>query len=199
VSFASLMRRRRMTRSFRQEPVEHGLLVELLDTARRVPSAGSSQGFDFLVLEGAEQVSEYWDATLTASRRPGFRWQGLLKAPVLVLVYADADAYLRRYAEHDKATTGLGDGRSAWSTPYWLVDASFAALALQLAAIEKGLGVLFFGVFDHKDAVAEVFGVPDGVEVVGAIAIGWPAEDEPGRSAGRSRRPVDESIHWGRW
>ena len=37
-------------------------------TAERKPSAGFSQGFEFLVLEGAEQTARYWEAMLPAGR-----------------------------------------------------------------------------------------------------------------------------------
>jgi len=196
------MRARRMTRSFSGEPIDEATIESLLDIARRVPSAGSAQGFEFLVLSGTDDVGRYWDVTLPQAKRPGFRWQGLLRAPLLVLVYAHAEAYVQRYGEPDKASTGLGEGREAWSTRYWLVDASFAALGLQLAALDAGLGVLFFGVFDHQEAVATEFGVPESHEVVGAIAIGHPDggdDEEPGRSAKRARRPLDDIVHRGNW
>lgn len=196
------MRARRMTRSFSEEPIDEAVVESLLDTARHVPSAGSSQGFEFLVLADREQIDRYWDVTLPGAKRSGFRWQGLLRAPLLVVVYADADAYVARYGEADKSSTGLGFDRDAWSTPYWLVDASFAALGLQLAAIDAGLGVLFFGVFDHEKAVADEFGVPASLEVVGVLAIGHPDggdDTEPGRSVSRLRRPLDDMVHRGNW
>ena len=172
MSFGDLIRSRRMTRDFSPEPLAPGLIDELLDNARRVPSAGNTQGFEFLVLATPDHVSRYWDPPLPEPRRRSFGFPGLLRAPVLVVVYADPLAYVDRYSEPDKATTGLGEGVAAWTTPYWLVDASFAALALQLAAIDVGLGVLFFGLFDRATAVAERFGVPEHMEAVGTVAIG---------------------------
>ncbi|MDG2112762.1 MAG: nitroreductase family protein, partial [Actinomycetota bacterium] len=153
MEFADLVRRRRMTRSFLDRPVEPEVLDRVLEAARRVPSAGNSQGFDFVLLEGPSETALYWDATMPAERRTSFRWQSLLGAPVIVTVWADPGRYVERYAEQDKERTGLGEGAEAWTTPYWLVDASFAAMALQYAAIDEGLGVLFFGMFDHAAAV----------------------------------------------
>ena len=63
MDFAHLIRKRQMTRSFRSDPVPKAVLDRILDRARRVPSAGNTQGFDFLVLEGAE-TARYWDITL---------------------------------------------------------------------------------------------------------------------------------------
>lgn len=200
MELSELLRTRRMTRSFTTEPVDPAVVDRVLDLGRRVPSAGNTQGFDFLVLDTPDATARYWDATFPASRREGFRWPSLFEAPVLVVVWADPGAYVRRYAEPDKARTGLGAGADRWATPYWTVDASFAALAVQLAAQDAGLGVLFFGMFDHAEAVADEFGVPADREPIGTIALGWPADGgEPGRSQGRSRRSAASLVHRGVW
>ncbi len=194
-----------MTRAFSPRPVEPELLDSLLDTARRVPSAGNSQGFDFLILSTSEAIERYWSTTFRPEARAGFEWQQLFEAPVLVVIYADSAAYVSRYGEPDKVRTGLGEGPQAWATPYWLVDASMAALALQLAAIDAGLGVLFFGLFDHADAVASEFGVPSHREVVGTVAIGYAADTgggdvvSAGRSSVRARRDLEEVVHRNNW
>lgn len=190
-----------MTRAFLDVPVDPELVDRVLDLGRRVPSAGNSQGFDFVVLEGPDQTARYWEAALPPDRRAGFRWQGLLAAPVLVVVYADADAYVDRYARDDKAATGLGTSPDAWPVPYWTVDAAFAAMVLQLAALDAGLGVLFFGLFDRAAAVGAALGVPAGRQAIGTVAIGWPdpCRAEAGRSASRPRRALDEVVHRSGW
>lgn len=224
-SFFDLARRRAMTRSFSAEPVPEELLVELLDVARRVPSAGNTQGFDFVVLSGATQTERYWRASFAPEARAQFAFDGLFRCPVLVTVWADPSAYLRRYSEPDKAQSNLGRSREAWATPYWTVDASFAAMALQYAALSVGLGVLFFGMFDHAEAIATALRVPADREPVGVVALGWPAADEggperspapntdasehratvarAGRSASRPRRPLTDGaarqVHFGGW
>ncbi len=199
MEFSDAVRARRMVRAFTDAPVDPGVIDHLCDLARRAPSAGNSQGVDLLVLEGPGQVGAYWDVTLPEPRRAAFRWPGLVAAPALVLVVTDPDAYVRRYAEADKAATGLGAGEDAWSVPYWWVDAGAAAEHLLLGAVEAGLGACLFGLFGHEAAVADAFGVPPGRRIVAAIALGHPAEDAPGRSSGRSRRPLGDVIHRGRW
>lgn len=216
-AFGDLARRRKMTRHFLADPVDDALLMRILDTARRVPSAGNSQGFDFVVLRGSTETARYWDITLPTERRESFRWDGLLVCPALVTLWADPQAYIDRYGETDKERSGLGSGTEAWSTPFWTVDAAFAALALQYAALDEGLGVLFFGMFDHAAAVAAALGVPPAHEPVGVVALGWPdrlaeMSSEPAASQDRPRRPLfaDEPsesdtaadrplVHWGRW
>ncbi len=191
-----------MTRAFLADPVPSALLDGVLDAARRAPSAGFTQGIDLVVLEGPTQTERFWDVSLPAGeRRDGFYHPGLLQAPVLVIPVCDPDAYVRRYAEPDKAVTGLGKGRDRWPVPYWTVDASFAAMALQYAAVAAGLGVLFFGTPEGLGGALEGLGVPAGHEAVGAVAIGWadPEAQVRGSAATRTRRPLAEVVHRGGW
>lgn len=188
-----------MVRAFGPDPVDPVVVTELCDLARRAPSAGNSQGTAFLVLDEPDARERYWDATLPPRRRSGFRWPGLRAAPVLVLVAVRPDAYLDRYGEPDKASTGLGDATDRWPVPYWWVDAGAAAEHLLLGAVDHGLGASLFGLFDHEPAIAAEFGVPDGWRLVATIALGHPAPDEPGRSSARPRRRLDEVIHRNRW
>lgn len=191
---------RRSCRSFTPESLDAGLLDDLVDAARRTPTAGNCQGVEFLALEGADAAA-YWETTLSAERRAAFPWPGLLVAPAIVVPFGIPSRYLARYAETDKAATGLGDASEAWSVPYWLTDAAFAALALQLLVVEVGLGCCFFGLFEHEDAVRRRFGVPDEARAVGAIAVGHPESSgaRSSRSTTRGRRPLDEVLHRGSW
>jgi nitroreductase len=200
--FADVVRRRRMTRSFTDRPLPDGQLDELVDLASRAPSAGKSQGWHLVVLEG-QHTARFWDITLPPMRRGRFKWQGLLDAPVILLPFADAKAYVDRYAEPDKAATGLGSGPDAWPAPYWTIDTSMAVMTLLLAAEDVGLGALFFGVFRGERELRQQLGVPAGLQLLGAIALGYPAEvpDEApkGRSATRQRRSADQIIRRGGW
>jgi nitroreductase len=194
VELQQAIRRRRMVRAFERRSIDDEVLDRVLDAARRTPSAGNSQGLDLLVIDDPER---YWAMTFPGDRST-FRWQGLFDAPVLVVPIVDPDAYARRYAEADKAATGLGHV-DAWSVPYWWIDGGMAVQNLLLAAVDEGLGALLFGIFEHEPAVLAAFGVPPGRRALGVIALGHPAPDEPGRSASRPRRGLAEVTHRGRW
>lgn len=201
--FAEVVRNRRMTRAFDPAPLATGVLDDMVDLASRAPSAGKAQGWHLVVLEG-DDTTVFWDTTLPAVRRDSFRWQQLLSAPVIALPFADAKAYTDRYAEPDKIQTGLGAGPDAWPVPYWTIDASMSVMTLLLAAENLGLGALFFGVFRGERELRQVLGIPPGLELLGALAIGRPAsgsgdDTNPGRSADRRRRQPGEIIHRGRW
>ena len=204
MEFSDVVTSRRMTRDFSSSPVPREVILGVVDLASRAPSAGKTQGWSLLVLEGA-LAQRYWALSLPAERRGTFAWPGLLRAPVIALSFADPDAYVQRYAEPDKAHTGLGEGVEAWQAPYWTIDASFATMTFLLGAHDAGLGALFFAVFNAADEIRNEFGVPGHLQLLGAIALGYPAGGEgeaparQGRSAGRPRRAASEILHFAGW
>ncbi|MCY3634086.1 MAG: nitroreductase family protein [bacterium] len=181
-----------MCRNFLPDPLPGGLLTELLDQARRSPSAGNTQAVEFCVLDDPEC---YWRLTLTPERRAEFPWPGLLVAPVLVVVLTSPERYVQRYAEPDKARTGLGESPEAWPVPYWWVDAGMAVQTLLIAATTADLGSCFFGPFEHEPAVIEGLNIPEDHRVVGVVALGYAGKDRPSSSSRRPRRPLEEVIH----
>ena len=188
-----------MVRAYDGRAVDPAALERVLDAARRAPSAGNAQGMDLVVLAGPEETARYWDVALPAGpAREGFRWQGLLAAPALVLPVVAPGAYAARYAEPDKAATGLR-AVEAWPVPYWFVDGGMAVDAMLLAAAEEGLGAVFFGLFEREQVVLDALGVPGDRRGLGVVALGHAAPDEAGRSAGRPRRPLDDVVHRGGW
>jgi nitroreductase len=196
MEFAQVIRRRKMVRAFQDRPVAAEAVERILQAGRRAPSAGYSQGFAFLVLETPEQTARFWGAV---SGEPGWPHEGLRRAPLIVVPLASKQVYLDRYAEPDKGWTDRDESR--WPVPYWTVDAAFAAMLMLLAAVDEGLGALFFGLHPQGYlALHRAFGMPRELEAIGAIAIGHPAPDPIVSSARtRPRKPVDEVIHRGRW
>jgi len=189
-----------MVRSYRPDPLTVDQLDLLIDAAHRGPSAGNTRSLELLVLNG-DSVSQYWDATLSESRRQSFPWPGLLRAPALLVPYMDPGRYVDRYAEPDKSRTGLGTSLDAWSVPYWWVDGGAAVENVLLTAAALGLGACFFGQFEHEAAVRDQFDVPNTFRAIGTIAVGHPdAETErQSVSSRRSRRPTVVTTHRGRW
>jgi nitroreductase len=191
--------RRRMTRNFSGRPLSPGTVDRMLEDALRAPSAGNTQGREFLVLEGTDLTSRYWSATTDeAWRGRSTRFGGLSRAPVIVLPFADPDAYVARYRENDKSLPGGSDVE--WVVPYWLVDAAFATMTLLLGAADRGLGAAFLGNFRGEERLRAEFGVPERFRWLGAVLLGEAVEpDPPSRSAERPRRTLEDSLHRGRW
>ena len=199
VQFADIVRARRMTRAFTAQVVDPRIIEECVDLATRAPSAGKSQGWNLLLLEG-DDTQRYWNAAFPADKRDGFQFPGLFDAPMVALSLSDPGAYLSRYSEDDKSATGLGSGLDAWPAPYWTIDASFATMTFLLALEDASLGALFFAHANEK-GLRQEFSIPESIEILGAIAIGHPADaaGRPGRSAPRARRSSQSVIHRSRW
>lgn len=188
-----------MVRTYSDRPLEHVTITELLDLARRAPSAGNTQAVRFLVLTEPVDVARYWNTTMSAEGQDSFRWQSMLRAPAIVLVLTDPKAYLERYSETDKSATGRGSSSSEWPVPFWWVDAGAVIQNLLLGATAAGLGACLFGTFDHEQPVKDVFDIPASMRIAGAITLGYPGSDQPGRSTKRVRPPLDEVVSFGAW
>ena len=189
-----------MTRAFDTRPVPREVLDDIVDLGSRAPSAGKTQGWHLVVLSG-EETSRFWDVTLPGPERAGFAFPRLLDAPIVALPLADPQAYVDRYSEPDKRRSGLGRSADAWPAPYWTIDTAMAVMTLLHAAEDAGLGALLFGVFEREAELREALGIPDTMQLLGAVALGYPVPDETraGGSASRRRRAPDEIIHHGRW
>lgn len=199
MEFSDVVRLRRMVRRYDPErPVPQELVERCLANAVRAPSAGFSQGWDFLVLSEVDEREAFWSAT-TDTAAPGDSWlSGIRDAPVLILCLSDKDAYLDRYAEPDKGWTDRDEAR--WPVPYWDVDTGMASLLILLTAVDEGLGGLFFGVPPaHHDAVRTAFGIPAGRGIVGVVSIGHALPGPKSPSLRRHRRSGKDVAHWGRF
>jgi nitroreductase len=199
MEFQDVVQRRRMVRDFSDEPVARPLVEQLVANATRIPSAGFSQGFAFIVLTDPAQRRMFWETTSGPAWRGESESVPLTRAPVVVVPLANKQAYLDRYALPDKAHTPLSQ-EEFWPAPYWDIDAGFGVMLMLLSAVDLGLGALFFGIFQGEKALMDSLGVPDGYRAIGAIAVGYatPGErSEPTLPSGRRR--LDEVVRWERW
>ncbi len=159
-----------MVRSFDGTPVEPDWLDELCAQALWAPTAGNSAGVRMHTL-GADQVGAYLAlATDEAWRASSRRAEGLARAGGAVLVTSRPQDYLARYAEPDKATSGL-DVEAAWSVPYWHTDAAMATMALLLLIEEAGWQATIWGSFRHAKELLDWIGAPDD-ELLGTVLVG---------------------------
>ena len=199
MEFSEVVRRRRMVRRYDPErPVPDDLLAAVLDNACRAPSAGFSQGWDFVVLTAAEDRARFWAAASDDEEEPDSWLRGMQDAPALVICCSDKDTYLDRYAAADKGWTDRSESR--WPVPYWDIDTGMAALLMLLTATDQGLGALFFGVAaECHDEVHEAFEIPLERTIVGVVSLGYEVPGLKKPSLKRGRRGVDEVVHWGRF
>lgn len=196
MEFATVVARRRMVRRYDGRPVDPAVLERILDSARRGPSAGFSQGQYFVAV--TEEATRRVIAELC--REPEFVSRGfppwLSLAPVHVIPCVREADYHDRYADADK---GAPQRPAGWEVPYWWVDAGAALMLLLLAAVDEGLGAGFLDLADPS-GVRDLLGIPADVAPLGLVTLGHPApEGRTTASITRGRRPARQVVRYERW
>jgi nitroreductase len=204
VEFNDVIKKRRMVRAFTTEPVDPQVAERILAAANRAPSAGFSQGYALLVLDQPDQLGPFWELMTEGDDEDDEEDQGrfdpVTKAPLVIVPLSCKDSYLDRYAQADKGWTDRDEAH--WPVPYWDIDTGFLALLMLLAAVDEGLGALFFGIMPSViGRFREVFSVPGQYMPIGAVAIGHadPARDQGGSARVIKRRELGDLVHRGRW
>jgi len=199
MEFQDLLRRRRMVREFKPDSIPRELLLQVLEVARHAPSAGFSQGFDFVVLDRPDEVSRF----IALTQDPQFPYEHLGTPdapPCLVIAISNRPAYLARYSQPDKERFGL-QSADAWPVPYWDVDTGMAVMLVLLAAVEAGLGAWLFGLTWGEQELMRELHVPEGCRPIGVVGLGYPATGAAfdGARFRSKRRPLESMVHFGRW
>ncbi|HEY2508981.1 MAG TPA: 5,6-dimethylbenzimidazole synthase [Streptosporangiaceae bacterium] len=202
-ALAAVQAARRDVRRFRPDPVPGDLLRQVLAAGHQAPSVGHSQPWRFIVI--SEQATRDRAALLadterlrqaellTPDRRArllDLQLEGIREAPLGVVVACD-----RRVP-----AAGVLGRATFTDTDMW--SCACAVQNMWLAARAAGLGLGWVTLFRPAD-LADLLGVPDGVETLGWLCLGWPDErpPEPGLERhGWSRRlPLDDVIIAEQW
>jgi len=172
--FIDLLRARRSIRRFQDRPVEKEKIDLLIETMLRAPSSRGLDPWEFVVVTEKESLSR-----LSQAKPHGATF--VKNAPLAIVVCADPE-----------------------KSDVWVEDAAIASILLHLAATDLGLGSCWVQIRlrEHdnqkmaQDYVAELLGLREGMVVASIIAVGYPAEQQPGHP--RSSLP-DEKVSFGRY
>jgi nitroreductase len=196
MDFHEIVKKRRMVRNFSDAAVDEASIQRILEAARHAPSAGFTQGQDFILVTRSETKQKIAQLCEEESYVEGGFDPFISKAPVLIIPCANERAYHLRYQQVDKVNP---DGTEIyWPVPYWFMDAGCAVMLILLAVVNEGLAAGFAGFKDIK-AARELLGIPDEATPVGVIPIGHPAPDKKSPSLKRGRRAETEQIHYEAW
>jgi nitroreductase len=165
------LRARRNVRRYDARPIAPEDLDRVLEGARRTPSAGNRQWWDFVVVterDRLERLSTVWQ---------GARHVATSAATIAIVApYADG-ARDREILQYD-----LGQ----------------ATYGIMLVAADLGIGTGHSAVSD-QDLAREILGVPTDHTVEWMIALGYPADRPLAPIENINRRPFDDVIHRERW
>jgi hypothetical protein len=159
-----------MVRSFDGSNVDEQQLADLCAQSLWAPTAGNTAGVRMHIV-AHETVGDYFKvATDEEWRHSARRAPGLQRASAVVLVTSKRSAYLERYGEEDKQSSGLSDEHS-WPVPYWHTDAAMATMALLLLLEESGLAATLWGNFRHEHEVLQWAQI-DGEDLFASVLLG---------------------------
>jgi nitroreductase len=192
MDFQEILKRRKSVRAYEQRPVPREVLDRVLASVLHAPSAGFTQGNEFLVLDDSAAVADFWKITAIPGE-PTTPEEQALQPPALILPLSNRAAYLARYSAPDKIAYGM-DQAERWPAPYWDIDAGMASMLILLAAVNEGLGAWFFGIFTGEQELLARFGVPGEYKPIGVIGLGYPAPVDPNAARGSSRRIARRSV-----
>jgi nitroreductase len=169
MEFTELIKSRYSVRTYKSDPVEEDKLQQVLEAARLAPTAANQQPFRLIVIRTAGREAELQRIYQRA-------W--FTEAPLILCACAiPSQGWVRM------------DGKS-----YSDVDVAIAMDHLILAATALGLGTCWIA--DFNPAVArEVLGLPDGVDPILFVPLGYPA-DQP---RVKERRPLKDLVRYERW
>ncbi len=195
MEFKEIVRKRRMHRAFKKDPISEESLKRILETAIRAPSAGFTQGWSFVVVRNEETKRKLAVAAGEDFYIGGGHSPFISGAPLVIVPCGSEARYIERYREPDKVGPV---GEIEFDLPWWLIDAAFASLLIMLASTDEGLGTCFVGAFD-REPVREALGIPKEYEPLALMPLGYPEVDKKSPSLKRGRKPVSEVVHFEHW
>ncbi len=172
--FLELLQKRRSIRQFDARPVEREKIDSLVESVLRSPSSRSLNPWEFIVVEDRSTIE-----ALAGAKTHGSSF--MKNAPLAIVVCADPK-----------------------KCDVWVEDASIASILLHLAATDLGLGSCWVQIRlrEHDESalasgyIADLLGLPEGMEVESVVAIGYPKESKPGHAR---ESLLFERVHYGRF
>lgn len=169
MDFLQLAKKRYSVRKYKDKPVEEEKLAKILEAAHVAPTGANKQPVRLIVVREKEGLEKL---------AKGARFYN---APLVIIVCCD------------KTKT--------WKRPYdgkviSDIDASILTDHMMLQATELGLGTLWMCWF-KEEIIREEFNIPDGVEPVNLLAVGYAdCEDADPDRHSEMRIPLEELVSY---
>ncbi len=162
-----LMRSRRSVRRYLPKPVPDEALQQILEAGRWAPSANNQQPWAFIVVQEEEMRQK---------------------------VARHATYYLARHARVEEAPLLIvlcGQVGSRMGQRFLRGEVGMAGMQMMLQAHALGLGTCWVDGLD-RDAISDVLQIPEPMQIVGLLTVGYPAETPPVTP----RKPLFEIVHY---
>jgi len=147
------IKNRRTIRKYARKDVPEEVLLKCVDAARLSPSGANRQSLKYIIVNDQELLKEVFNTLSWAGYLPDYKpsEEEMPRAYVVILL----DKSLRKNPGH---------------------DAGIAAMSVSIVAYDEGLGSCILGSVD-REKLREILNVPDGLDIVLVVALGYPAEN----------------------
>jgi nitroreductase len=163
----TLLKTRRSIRRYKPDPVPDVMLEQVLEAGRWAPSASNRQPWAFVVVRDEAIRRELAQHAAYYV----IRWAHAGEAPVLIALCGYAKNRIYRQFLHE--------------------DIGLAGSQMMVQARALNLGTCWLGGIDRQ-AMGQLLKLPDGLEVIGLLTLGFPAEDPPPTP----RKRLSEIVHY---
>ena len=169
MDFIEIAKKRYSVRSYKNKKVEEEKLEKILEAAHVAPTAANLQPVRLISVQSSEGLAKIGKGA------------NIYGAPLAIIVCAD----------HGKAWVRPFDKKQTAD-----IDASILTDHMMLQATELGLGSVWICYF-KPDVIRREFGLPDNLEPVNILAVGYSDEEaaDPKRHA-QTRIPMDELVSY---
>ncbi|MFT8313150.1 MAG: nitroreductase family protein [Clostridium sp.] len=169
MDFITLAKERYSVRKFSEKTIEKEKLDLVLKAGQLAPTAANFQPQRILVINSETALAKLKECT-----------QYHFNAPAALLV-----CYDKKVSWHRK----FDDRNSGY------VDASIVTTHMMLEAADIGLGTTWVMYFDPKK-IKEAYDIPDNLEPVALLVMGYPAEDAAPSKMHEQRAAIDNTVFY---
>ncbi len=166
MSFLDIAKQRYSVRKYETRPVEEDKLEKILEAGRVAPTAVNFQPQRLIVVREPAGLGKVQKAA------------NIYGAPLAIIVCADYNAAWKR--PHDNKN--FAD-----------IDASIVTDHMMLQATELGLGTVWVGHF-KPDVIRKEFNIPDHVEPVNILVVGYAAGESAPTDRHTDRKPLKDTV-----
>lgn len=161
---------RKSVRKWKDKGVSDNVIKELLDAARRAPSAKNTQSHKYFVIKDKKTIDKL-------KEKGAFKQAFVYDAPLIIVCCADPRLYPKSVDVDDSPEH------------YALIDLSIASSFLALRATELGLGSVFVA-WIYRDNIREALSIPKEYIIPFVLPLGYPE----GESVPRTRKELKDIV-----
>ena len=161
---------RRTIRKYKHIPVPEEIIIKIVESGQRAPSACSFQTYSIILVKNEKKRKILWESCGKQNL--------ILEAPVTLVMCADIRKILKMMKDLE-FTSSLEKGLGYRCKLLSIIDTALVAQNMTIAAESFGLGSIYIGGALANQKVIDALVLPKGVLPISLLCLGYPNEDPP--------------------